>query len=262
MKKNNFFWFWLLTIFSLFLLLLGHWPIGKVIQSWLGKPVLAAEKQVYVFKLAVGRQFAFFTSSRRQEKKIQMLEAKIRQLAVNQNKLVLCQEENEKMRRLLGAPLPPSWKFLPAKVIGLSGRMMINKGEKDGVKKGMMVVSENILVGRVVQVSLHDSFVELPSSPASKIPVIVKRTSAAGVQARGILSGRPAGLVLGNVLQAEDIRKGDLVVTSGEIAGWLPDLLIGQIDEVLTKPAEIYKKARVSPLVDYKNLRIVFLITS
>jgi len=49
------------------------------------------------------------------------------------------------------------------------------------------------------------------------------------------------------------------VVTSGE-EGWLGDLVIGQVEEVLPKSAEVYKKAKVTSLVDYQKLRIVFLV--
>lgn len=187
-------------------------------------------------------------------------EEKLRQLAVSQNDLNACREENEKMRKLLGAPLPPKWKFLDAKVIGqVSGQMRINKGEKEGVKKDSNIISENILVGKVVSVGEHDSWVQLVSSPESKIPVVVKRSGSPGVQARGLLLSERGNLRLDRVLQSEDIQKGDLVVTSGE-AGWLPDLLIGQVVEVLPKTPEVYQKAKVTPLVDYDKLRIVFIV--
>jgi len=91
--------------------------------------------------------------------------------------------------------------------------------------------------------------------------VIVREASKTGIQARGILTGHSGSLLLDKVLQAEDIREGDLVTTSGE-DDWLPDLLIGQIEEVLAEPAEIYKKAQVSPLIDYRKLRTVFIVIS
>jgi cell shape-determining protein MreC len=40
----------------------------------------------------------------------------------------------------------------------------------------------------------------------------------------------------------------------------LPDLLIGQIEEVKNNPAEIYQQAVVKPLLDYTKLRTVFII--
>ena len=244
-EKKEIYLFLLLIVASLLLLFL------KPPLAWLEKPFLAAEEKIY----------SLFLPRQKQADKVQILEGKLRQLAVEQNQLSSCLEENLEMRKLLGAPLSPKWKFLPAKVVGVSEQMRIDKGEKDGLEEGMMVVSENILVGRVVAVGRNYSLVQIPTGVDSKIPVIVREASKTGIQARGILTGHSGSLLLDKVLQAEDIREGDLVVTGGE-DDWLPDLLIGQIEEVLAEPAEIYKKAQVSPLIDYRKLRTVFIVIS
>lgn len=219
------------------------------IKNIVSKPVVSAEG--WIFRgLRQGEK----------EKKILILEEKLRQLAVEQNRLSACLEENEKARRLLGAPLPAEWKFLEARVVGISEKMRIDKGEKEGVKLGMMVISENILIGKVILVEENVSLVELIDNRNSKIPVVVKHPGSGGIQARGLLFGQAKNnLLLDRVLQNEDVQKGDLVVTSGDET-WLPELLIGQIEEVLAKSTEVYKKARVSPLIDYRGLRIVFLV--
>lgn len=181
-------------------------------------------------------------------------------MAADQNQLATCLEENERLKKLLGAPLPPNWKFIEAKVIGISEKMRLDRGKHDGIKEGMVVISENILVGRVVAVQESTSLVQLVSDPNSKIPVIVKRANSAGIQARGLLLGQYGEkLVLDRILQSEGVQKGDLVVTSGE-EEWLADLLIGQIEEVAPQTAEVYKRAIISPLIDYQSLRIVFLV--
>jgi len=158
---------------------------------------------------------------------------------------------------------------LPAKVIGLAGKMRLDKGQEDGVKEGMMVVSENILVGKVIRVERKNCLVEVLSDPVVKIPVVVKKTlkgeteairAAEGIQARGLYQAGPKGKgTVKEILQAEDVQKGDLVLTSGE-AGWLPTLLIGQVEEVLGSQAAVYKEAWVEPLVDEKKLEIVFIV--
>jgi rod shape-determining protein MreC len=204
--------------------------------------------------------------STKREEEIFRLEGKLRQLAVEQNQLNSCLEENEKIKKLLGAPLPANWKFMEARVVGISEKMRIDKGEKDGVKEGMMVISENILVGKVVKANENDALIQLLSDSNLKMPVVVKKPSPdknkpiGGIQARGLLLGQGGEkLLLDRVLQSEDIQKGDLVVTVGE-EGWLPDLLVGQIVDVAPKTAEVYQKARVSPLIDYQELRIVFIV--
>lgn len=244
--------FLFLVLLSLLLILIDKkgWDQGP--KSLIERPFVWAEERI-------------FAAFRKTEEAPVLSEEKLRQLAVAQNDLQSCQEENTQMRKLLGAPLPPQWKFLDARVIGLvAGRLRINKGQTEGVKDQSMVVSENILVGKVVSLGANDAWVQTVASSESKIPVVVKRPfdsaqGKAGIQARGLLIFQNSELILDRVLQSEDIQKGDLIVTAGE-AGWLPDLLIGHIAEVLPKTAAVYQKAKVEPLIDNSKLRIVFVV--
>lgn len=231
-------------------------------------PIITAEKKVFSLKQLGDSFFKPFVYRRYLENELLRLQIDVQKLATQQNTLSSCLEENEKMRKLLGAPLPPKWKFLPAKVAGITNLMRIDKGSKEGLKEGMVVVSENILVGKITFVGENDSLVQLPVTPGIKIPVIVKNSQAAissgiaGLKARGLLTGQYGGmLVLDRVLQEEELEKGDFVVTSGD-EGWAADLLIGEIIDVLPKSAEIYRKAQVKPFVDYSKLTTVFVVIS
>lgn len=258
--KKNLVIFLLLIFISLVLFFFDQKGWLMSVRGVVERPILAIEKEIYDFKLSSYRAIKPLSYWRSSEKEIMRLQGQLGQLAVENGQLSTCLEENERMRALLGAPLPPQWKFLPAKVVGISEKMRLDKGRRDGVEKEMMVVSENILVGKIVSVQETSALVQLPTDINSKIPVVVKKPGGSGIQARGLLVAQSGNLILDQVLQSEDIRRGDLVLTTGE-AGWLPDLLIGQIEEVLGREAAIYKKARVVPLVDYQSLRIVFVIT-
>jgi len=260
-EKREFFLLIFLCLFSLGLFLGDKKGWLKKPRGFLERPVLAAQERIYGLKVWVDTQLQPIFRGRALEKEVGRLQLELQRLAVDQNQLSSCLEENEKMRKLLGAPLPAKWKFLPAKVIGSGEKMRIDKGEKDGVKPGMMVVEENILVGKVEKVGLENSLVLLPTSSGQKIPVLIRRPGKTGVQARGLLEAFGGGLVLDKVLQTEDIQKGDLVVSAGD-EDWLLDLVIGQVTEVLPKSAQIYQKAQVRPLVEYDDLRIVFVIIS
>ncbi len=235
-------------------------------KGWLVKfkgffsyPLVWSETKIFNSCQGVKESFSHLGDAQREEQ-ITQLEGKLRQLAVDQTQLSSCLEESERIKKLLGSPLPPQWHFLEARVIGQGEQMKIDKGQKDKVIEGMMVISENILLGRIVTVEENFSLVEKVNSPNVKIPVVIKKAGQAAVQARGLLLGQYKDkLFLDRVLQGEQIQKGDLVMTSGE-ENWLPDLLIGQIEEVLPKTAELYQTARVSPLLDYQKLRIVFVV--
>ena len=237
-------------------------------KNWLKSPKKLIESPIIKAEEEIFRSYQGFLEGaggffhRPNETEIMSLTGEIRQLAIQQNQLDSCLEENERMRKLLGTPLPAKWKFIMSSVIGVVPDLKIDKGQNDGVKEGMMVISDNILVGKVIGVSESLSRVQRMDSEGVKIPVVAKKIGSPtgeGVQARGLLVSDGGQLILDRVLQNEDIQKSDLVVTSGE-ADWLPDLLIGRIEEVLPKTADVYRKARITPLVDYQSLRIVFIV--
>jgi len=230
------------------------------LESGLARPLNWLEGKTLVGWQSLQNNFSNLGKTQEEQKKILLLEGRLRQLAVEQNQLSLCQEENEKIKKLLGASLSAKWQFMEAKVIGINEKMKIDKGAKAGLQPGMTVVSENVLLGKIETVVDNESSIQMVYEPNLKIPVVVKRPNQAGVQARGLLTGQyKSKMILDRVLQAEDLQKGDIVTTSGE-EGWLPDLVIGQIEEVMPKSAEVYQKAQVSGLLDYQQLRIVFVV--
>lgn len=265
MKKTGFL-AGLLLLISLFLFFLSTKVWFTKILGIFSKPLLPMEKVLLsTYQKGTGWT-TYFATLKAKDQQIFQLQGRLSQLALEQNQLSVCLEENEKIKKLLGSPLPAQWQFLEARVIGIAEEMRIDRGQKDGVKEGMMVLSENILVGKVIKVNKNDALVQLLSDTNLKMPVLVKKSSpdktkaVGGIQARGLLFGQGSEkLLLDRVLQSEDIQKGDLVVTVGE-EGWLPDLLIGQIIDVAPKTAEVYQKARVAPLVEVQKLRIVFVV--
>lgn len=260
--------FLFLILISLFLFLVDNFGWIARIRGFVQRPFLFLERPIYLINQSFSNSVKSVTSGANSQQIIE-LQGRLRQLAVDQNQLATCLEENKHLKKLLGAPLPPKWKFEMARVVGVTEKMRIDLGSKDGVKKGMTVVMENIYIGRVVSIGEKDSLIQLPTDGNSKIPVVVKSPASpmsqggpefSGIQARGLLIGQFGGkLLLDQVLQEEDIRQGDLVMTSGEM-GYLPDLVIGQIKEVLKGTAEIYQQAIVLPLADYSLLRFVFLV--
>lgn len=190
------------------------------------------------------------------------LEGRVRQLAIEQNRLSSCEEENERLKKILNISRLAGRRLLEARVIGIvGGEMKIDQGWRAGVKEKMTVIEDNILVGQVIGLDEFSAAVRLVTDDASKVPVVVKRPggSSGMVQARGLLLKENGRLVLDRVLQNEDIQKGDLVVTSGE-DNWLPEIVIGQIDRLMGTKADVYKRAEVVPLIDYRPLRVVFVV--
>lgn len=251
--------FLLLVLVAVFFLLFDYFGWLTGVEGFIQRPFLFLEKPLYSF-FQSSRETVGELIDRSESQQIIELQTQIRQLAIDQNQLATCLEENEHLKKLLGAPLPADWQFKMARVVGLTDKMKLDLGADDGLKEGMTVVSENIYVGRIMTIGDNYSLVQLSSDINSRIPVVIKKTAASGVQARGLLVGQFGGkLLLDKVLQEESLYQGDLVVTAGE-EGYLPDLVIGQIKEVLKGTAEVYQQAVVSSLVDYSSLRFVFVV--
>lgn len=263
MKKKGsktVFLFLALAFLSLFFVWLSRFAFIKNFRGFLGRPFLGVERVIFATRQSLLGKLVFLKNWRRNYKQKLDLEKQVRVLAVQSGDLATCLEENAAMRRLLGASLPPSWHFIPAKAIGEYERLKINIGEKAGVKPGLMVISENVLVGKVERVEKYFSLVVLATDPGLKIPVIVRSPQKEGIKGRGIISGYfKERFVLEELLKSEAITEGDLVFTSGE-GEWLPDLIVGQIEKIEESQGKVFKKAWATSLVDWQNLRNIFVV--
>lgn len=261
-KKNHqeTFFFFFLCFLSLVIFYFSQFERAKAVRGYFERPILSFQRSVYRFKGRLGDSLFFWKGWRQKAEEKALLEAEIRNLSLKAGELSVCLEENEEMRRLLGAPLPASWYFIPAKVVGSYQRLKIDVGEKAGVRIGREVVSGGLLVGRIVSVEKHSSQVAAVTDSSLKIPVVVRSPGERGIKAEGILSERAGErLVLKEVLKSEGVEEGDLVFTSGE-GDWLPDLLIGEVEVVEEEKGKVFKRALVSSLIDWEGLRYVFVV--
>lgn len=178
-------------------------------------------------------------------------------LAELKAKIASLTEENLSQKRLLSAPLPQNWQFLPVKVINLEGEVIfINAGREEGIKEGMIAIFGSTYIGRVAQVSEKMAAIRLPSFLDEKLVVKIAFGQEA-VLGKGLLVGRGEGQMrVEQILTSETIDKGNLVLASQEGG----DLLVGEIEEVLAAKGEVFKTARVKRLFNPEELTTIFLI--
>ena len=106
--------------------------------------------------------------------------------------------------------------------------IIINKGSKNNVKKGMAILDNNYLVGKIVEVNFYTSRILLLSDLNSKIPVIIEPD---GIQAIMSGSGTNEGAIQYSKSYKE-ITEGSTVYTSGA----------GDLFKVGIPIGKIYKK--------------------
>jgi rod shape-determining protein MreC len=180
--------------------------------------------------------------------------------------LILYQEgylEAQRLRKLLSLTDDYDYHFISARVIGreqaaLSKTILINRGAAHGLKTGMPVIAPPGLIGRLVDVSWHASKVLLSIDENSNIDAIVQRT-----RMQGIISGAgPHGLILKYISKTQDVKEGDVIISSGMGGVFPKGLLIGQVSHVDRQVASLFLKINVAPFVDFSKLEEILILAS
>jgi rod shape-determining protein MreC len=157
----------------------------------------------------------------------------------------------------------PENRYRAAAVIGFDPSpflhfVIINRGSNDGILRGMPVVTDQGLVGRVDAVIADAARVQLITDPASKVNVRLQNA-----EVNATLGGSVNGdVTLDLIPQAITIREGDLVLTSGLGGGYPPDLIVGQVLNPRKRDFDLFQNATVQPVVDFNGLQIVLVIVN
>ncbi|MBN1145720.1 MAG: rod shape-determining protein MreC [Anaerolineales bacterium] len=161
------------------------------------------------------------------------------------------------------ARVHPENRYVAAAVIGRDPSpfvkyVIINRGSDDGLRRGMPVVTQQGLVGRVAAVTAGAARIQLITDPSSAVNVQLE-PSAAQATLLGSITGE---LSLDMIPQSASVQIGDLALTSG-LGGNYPDnILVGQITSVRRLETDLFQNAAVQPVVDFSRLEIVLIITN
>ena len=163
-------------------------------------------------------------------------------------KLNLLRKDNTRLRQILSLQESSNDEYISAAVISRKTgswwrQIILNKGSKDGVEIGDIVIGPGGLLGRVKNTSLFTSSVTLITSPESKLGVWVDR-----IQINGLLVG------LGDdyprlILYSKDadIKVGDFVSSSPASTLLPPNIPIGIVQSI-NEPFKSQKTAKISLL--------------
>lgn len=136
--------------------------------------------------------------------------------------------------------------------------IIINRGSNDDILRGMPVVTNQGLIGRVDAVIADAARVQLITDPGSAINVRLQNADTDAV-----LAGSVTGdLSLDMISQDVTVEAGDVVLTSGLGGGYPPDLIVGQVLNVRKRDFELFQQATIQPAVDFSRLEIVLVITN
>jgi rod shape-determining protein MreC len=172
-------------------------------------------------------------------------------------------QEAQRLKKLLSLSDDYNYNFISARVIGreqaaLSRMILINKGSSDGLKTGMPVVAPPGLIGRLVDVSWHVSKVMLFIDENSNIDAIVQRN-----RTQGIISGAGSrGLILKYISKTQDVKEGDVIISSGMGGVFPKGMMVGQVIHVDRQDGGLFLKINVAPYTDLSKLEEVLILSS
>lgn len=133
--------------------------------------------------------------------------------------------------------------------------MVINRGEEQGVREGMVAITRQGLVGRVVAVTANASRVLLITDARSAVDCYVQRTRARCV---AVGQNRKRCEILYLPVNA-DVKTGDTLISTG-LGGIYPaGLPVGHIVALEAGSSKLFSKAEMAPAADMEHLEEVMI---
>jgi rod shape-determining protein MreC len=195
----------------------------------------------------------------RQER--EWLRRRVRELEGQAERAATIESQNARLQALLDLRESMPGQSVAARITGVDASGLfrtatLNKGERDGVQKGMAVVSPAGVVGKVVSTSPNAARVLLLEDPSSGVDALVQRSRARGI-VEGSLNG---GCQLKYVKHREDLRVGDLVATSGLDGIFPKGVVVGTISRLSREEGGLFQTAEIEPAVDFNKLEEVMVV--
>jgi rod shape-determining protein MreC len=189
------------------------------------------------------------------------LKLEIERLRIEQARMSQDADQAHRLQALLAFKEQFISQTMAAQVIGSSGSeqsrsVYIDKGEKNGIKPDMAVITADGVVGKVLHVYHSTSLVLLVDDQSSGVGAILEKS-----RLQGILRGTPAGeVVLEKVMSDEAVPPGERVLTSGGDRIFPKGLPIGTVTRV-SPGSELFLNIRVKPSANLGKLEEVLVVT-
>lgn len=194
------------------------------------------------------------------------LEEEVARLREEKSRLIGVLQENSRLRELLEFKRKhPTYELASAHVVGRDTtpyfRVMTLKLETDAdVEPQMPVVVAGGVVGQIHRTYGSFADVVIVSDPRSRVDAISQRNRAQGI-VQGLGEARSYEAKIAYLRREDEVRKGDVMVTSGMGGIFPPELVIGTIEEVTRSERGLFQEAVLEPAVDFSRLEEVFVVT-
>jgi rod shape-determining protein MreC len=176
----------------------------------------------------------YLTSRSTLEKENEALKLRQAELSLLANQSALLAVENQNLRNLLDLQKKVAFKTVPVEILfnppnPISQRVVINRGENQGLRLGSPIANDMGIVGQVVRLYDNSAEVSLLEDRDFAVPVLVARN---GLRAAVVGSGRGQLLQLRYLPVASDLEVGDTLLTSGVDGVYPPGFAVAVITKI------------------------------
>ena len=233
----------------------------RLIRVWAVDVVTPLEKVLVWVQTSTGNVWHNYFYLRGVRAENRDLKQQIERMSLEQVRMSQDADQARRLQALLAFKEQFISRTMAAQVIGSSGSELsrsvyIDKGESDGIKPDMAVITADGIVGKVLRVYRSTSQVLLIDDQTSGVGAILDKT-----RLQGILRGTPAGeVVLEKVMSDEAVPAGEMVLTSGGDGIFPKGLLVGRVTKV-APGSELFLNIRVRPAADLSKLEEVLVVT-
>ncbi len=172
------------------------------------------------------------------------------------------ESENKRLYELIDSKPKTENTYLFADIISTSKtlykhQILINRGSRDGIKLGSSIVNADGIVGHVIRDQIFASEVLLISDLEHAIPVEIVRT---GLRTIAVGTGEFNRLKINTLPTNSNLKKGDIVITSG-LGGRYPEgFPVGTVKEITTEAGKPFLEVEILPFANLKTINEVWVI--
>lgn len=177
-------------------------------------------------------------------------------------KLAGLEAENRRLRTLLEASANVSERISVADIVAVdidpyARKLVLNKGRREGVYEGQPLIDGAGVMGQVIEVGEPSSVAILITDTGHSLPVMLNRT---GLRAIAVGMGASGEMDLPYLPNSTDIKKGDVLVTSGLDGRFPPNYPAAIVTYAEKKSGQPFMQVRATPAARLEHNREVVLV--
>lgn len=236
--------------------------LGFTVFSSLQKAVHAVEN-VFTGTVTAVRDMAHLRSE------YQLLTEKLKDYEFLQRNNTEIRKENERLKEQLDFATEIKYRNIPAQIIGRNpdsqySGITLNKGARNGIKKGMPVIAVQAgnvgVVGRIITVGVGTSMMMPVYDVKCNISSRIQNTRDLGIVSGNGSSDGALSLKYIRKRVMDDFNYGDIVVTSGENGNYMRDIPVGRISKITVLDYDSSLNIELDPIIDFNRLENVLVI--